>query len=85
MIVKGKMVVGVWSDLDGPKIRSALLEFGLDVLPVLYLDGPETPVHYKLRRVPGEPVSLDVLSEMMRAIAEPWIARDQRQAIGANS
>ena len=75
--------IGVWSDLDGPDVRTALRAFGFDRLPLRYLDGAGVPLRYKLRRVEGESVPMAVLSEMERHPAEPWKVRDRMlHAIG---
>lgn len=74
--LSGVTTIGVWSDLDGPKIRAALRTFGTDQLPIVYLDGFGIPMRYKTRRVEGEPVPMNVLSEMERHQAEPWKIRD---------
>jgi hypothetical protein len=69
--------IGIWSDLDGPVIRKALYTLGKHGLPVRYLDGADVPAHYKLRRVEGESVPLNVLVEMERQPKEPWKVRDR--------
>jgi hypothetical protein len=68
--------VGIWSDLDSPAIRNALRILGSGELPVLYLDGPNVPLRYKLRRVPGEPVPNSV-REAMEGSSEPWKVRSR--------
>jgi hypothetical protein len=77
MALEGGATIGVWSDLDGPEVRAALRTFGLDRLPVRYLDGAGVPMRYKMRRVIGEPVPKNVLAEMERHPAEPWKVRDR--------
>lgn len=77
MEVDGVTTVGIWSDLDGPEIRKALRAFGSHQLPVRYLDRAGIPARYKLRRVEGEPVPIDVLAEMERHPDEPWKVRDR--------
>ena len=77
MAFEGGATIGVWSDLDGPEVRAALGTFGSDRLPVRYLDGAGVPMRYKLRRVEGEPVPMNVLAEMERHPAEPWKVRDR--------
>lgn len=72
----GRIVIGVWSDLDGPEIRRALLALRHADSPVCYLDGAQVPDRYKLREVPGAPVPMDVLVEMARNQTAPWVARD---------
>jgi hypothetical protein len=47
--VDGTTTIGIWSDLDGPDIRAALLVLNLDRLPVAYLDGTTVAVHQKGR------------------------------------
>jgi hypothetical protein len=70
--------VGIWSDLDSPELRAALRVLHLHRLRIAYLDGDGVPMRYKLRRVPGEPVPLNVLAEMQRQIdGEPWEVRDR--------
>jgi hypothetical protein len=73
----GMTTVGIWSDLDGPEIRKALRTFGSHELPVRYLDGADVPTRYKMRRVDGEPVPMNVLAEMQRQQDEPWKIRDR--------
>jgi hypothetical protein len=68
--------IGVWRDLDGREVRSALAAYGWSDVPVRYLDG-NVPIEYKVRRVPGEPTSLAVLMAMKQAASEPWIVRDR--------
>ena len=77
MALSGGATIGVWSDLDGPEVRSALRTFGSDGLPVRYLDGAGLPMRYKLRRVEGEPVPMNVLAEMEQHPEEPWKIRDR--------
>jgi hypothetical protein len=74
--LNGVRVAGVWSDLDGPGIRAALLAIGACDLPVTYLDGSSIPDRFKSRRVAGEAVPLAILVEM-ECSPEPWIVRDQ--------
>jgi hypothetical protein len=66
MALEGGETIGLWSDLDGLEIRCALRLGGLDRLPVCYLDGAGVPARFKLRRVEGEPVPMNVLAEMER-------------------
>lgn len=75
--LEGVTTIGIWSDLDGPEIRKALHIFGSSQLPVRYLDGSGIPARYKLRRVAGEPVPMNVLAEMERHPEEPWKVRDR--------
>jgi hypothetical protein len=77
MTLETGVAIGLWSDLDGPEVRAALRVFGSDHLPVVYLDGPGVPPRFKLRRVAGEPVPLDVLHAMEQNPEEPWIVRYQ--------
>jgi hypothetical protein len=77
MALEGGATVGVWSDLEGPVVRATLRAMGSGTLPVLYLDRAGIPAHYKLRRVAGEPVPMNVLAEMERHPAEPWHVRDR--------
>jgi sugar phosphate isomerase/epimerase len=77
MILESGATIGVWSDLDRPEIRAALRTLGNAGLPVRYLDGAGVPMHYKVRRVAGEPVPMNVLAEMERDPADPWKIRDQ--------
>jgi hypothetical protein len=82
LVLDGVRTIGLWSDLDGPHIRMALAAFDNAGLPVRYLDGPGIPMRYKERRVPGEPVPLDVVEAMYRS-DEPWTVRDRMlEAIG---
>jgi hypothetical protein len=80
MALEDGATIGVWSDLDGLEIRSALRTIGLDRLPVRYLDGARAPMRYKVRRVEGEPVPMCVLAEMERSAAEPWAVRERMLA-----
>jgi hypothetical protein len=77
MKLDGKVVVGIWSDLDGPEIRAALGILGSGDLEVCYLDGFNVPDRFKLRRVAGEPVPLNVLAEMERHLESPWKIGDK--------
>lgn len=77
MQLEGVTTIGVWSDLDGPDVRAALRAFGSNRLPVRYLDGVGVPMRYKLRRVKGEPVPMNMLSEMERQPSDPWNVRDR--------
>jgi hypothetical protein len=77
MDILGVVTVGVWSDLDGPEIRSALGVLGSGGLPVRYLDSGGIPMRYKLRRVEGEPVPLSVLRAMESCPTDPWAIRDR--------
>jgi hypothetical protein len=77
MASDGGATIGVWSDLDGPEVRAALRTFGLDRLPLCYLDGAGVPIRHKVRRVDGEPIPMKVLNEMERHPADPWKIRDR--------
>jgi hypothetical protein len=77
MQLDGVITIGIWSDLDGPEIRAALRTMGSGGLPIRYLDGAGIPSVYKLRRVGGEPVPMNVLTEMERQPEEPWKARNR--------
>ena len=77
MALEGGAAIGVWSDLNNPEVRAALRTFGSDAPPVRYLDGAGVPMRYKVRRVDGEPVPMNVLAEMERHPAEPWKVRDR--------
>lgn len=76
VVLETGTTIGVWSDLDGPEVRTALRTLGLDQLPVRYLDGAGVPMRYKLRRVKGDPVSMSVLARMEQHPNEPWKVRD---------
>jgi hypothetical protein len=79
-LADGSTAVGIWSDLDGPHIRRALALVGSGTAPVLYLDGPDVPMRYKVRRVDGDPVPLNILRAMLAAQAageKPWKVRDR--------
>lgn len=69
--------IGVWSDLDGPEVRAALRLFGSGALPVRYLDGAGIGMRYRVRRVAGEPIPLNVLAVMEQHPAAPWTIRDR--------
>ena len=77
MALEGGGTIGVWSDLDGPEVRAALRTFGSDGMPVRYLDGAGVPMRYKVRRVDGEPVPMNVLAAMEQHPADPWKVRDR--------
>ena len=79
MRLYGVDMVGIWSDLDSPRVRAALRTYGSDQLPVRYLDG-DVLMKYKLRKAPGEPVPGNVLAAMEQAPNEPWIIRDRMLA-----
>jgi hypothetical protein len=76
MELDGVITIGIWSNLDGPEIRKALRALASDRLPIRYLDGLGVPTQYKLRDVEGQPVPLNVLTQMERHPAEPWKIRD---------
>ena len=82
MALDSGFAIGVWSDLDGPEIRAALRTTGADRLHLRYLDGAGIPDRFKLRRVDGEPVPMNVLAEMERQPAEPWKVRDRMLSEG---
>src|SRR5215831_9201984 len=46
MALEGGATIGVWSDLDGPKVRAAFRILGSDRLPVRYLDEASIPMRY---------------------------------------
>jgi hypothetical protein len=73
----GSRAVGVWSDLDSPEIRAALEAVGLEKLPVQYLDGTGVSIRYKVRRVEGEPVPLEVVAEMEERPQDACKLRDR--------
>jgi hypothetical protein len=73
----GELIIAIWSDLDCVEIRAALRAIRADVYPVRYLDGPEVPVEYKGRSVPGEPVPKNVLAAMLETPQAPWVVRDR--------
>ena len=62
MRLAGQFTIGIWSDLDGPEIHTALRSLDMDRQPVRYLDGDGIPARFKVRRVDGEPASLSALS-----------------------
>jgi hypothetical protein len=77
MALEGGVTIGIWSDLDSAELRAALRVFQPDgVPPVRYLDS-DVPMKYKLRRVLGEPVPLDVLHAMEENPWTPWETRDR--------
>lgn len=82
MQLDGVPTVGLWSDLDGPYTRAALMRCGSGKWPVRYLDGAGIPVRYKLRHIPGEPVPLEVLAEMERLQANLMQADDRWEGCG---
>jgi hypothetical protein len=63
--------------LDGPEVRAALRTFGSDRLILSYLDGAGVPMRYKVRRVEGEPVPMNVLAAMEQHPADPCEVRDR--------
>jgi hypothetical protein len=77
MELGGGATIGLWSDLDGPEVRAALHTFGLERLPMRYLDGGGVPMRYKARCVEGEPAPMNVLNEMEQHPEEPWKVRDR--------
>lgn len=77
MQLEGVPTIGIWSDLDAPEIRGALRTLGSREVPVRYLDGAGIPARYKLRRVEGQPVPMNVLAEMERHSDQPWTVRDR--------
>lgn len=85
MKLADEVIIGVWSDLDGPEIRAALRVLEMDHQPVRYLDGAGIPNGYKTRQVAGEPVPLDVLAEMEADPEQPWLVRDRLSKQGEKS
>jgi hypothetical protein len=79
MRLDGIFTIGVWSDLNNGEIRQALRTLKLASLPVRYLDGAGIPARYKLRRVDGKPVPMDVLRVMEQNPEQPWLIRDRMQ------
>lgn len=80
MTIEGETLAGIWSDLDNIHVRPALAIFGMDGTAVRYLDGPDIPLRFKTRRVPGTPVPASVLEAMREAQAAgeaPWKVRDR--------
>ncbi len=53
MHLAGAATIGVWNDLDGPEIRSALRTLEMDGLPVRHLDEDGIPSKYKYRKIDG--------------------------------
>jgi hypothetical protein len=78
MEIDGKITVGIWSDVDGPEVRTAIKAFGYP--PVRYLDGATIPERYKVRDLPGVPVPLAVLQAMQQNPIDPWRTRDDMLA-----
>jgi len=78
MMIDGQMVVGIWSDLDSPRLRQALAFYENNHEPWRYLDGPGIPDKYKTRNVPGgeNPLPISVLMRMQQS-TEPWVVRDE--------
>ena len=76
VVLDGALLVGIWSDLDGQEIRTALSIVGI-IAPVRYLDGEGIPDRYRLRAVPGEPTPRWVLAAMEQQREDPWAVRDQ--------
>jgi hypothetical protein len=72
----GRLHIGIWSDLDNPAIRAAIAIYHPEDVPVIYLDGPLTPLRFKSRHVPGDPVPTYVRKEMERS-PEPWKVRNR--------
>jgi hypothetical protein len=86
MQLDGVTTIGLWSDLDSPEVRQALAVFGSDTLPIRYLDGAGIPNRFKLRRVDGEPVPMNVLAAMEQNPEKPWAVRDHMcQGMGYSS
>jgi hypothetical protein len=77
--VDGQTLIGIWSYLDSGTVRGALKAVGWHE-PVVYLDSPAVPDHYKGSRLPGEPVPQVILRAMEAAVAEPWVVRDEMLA-----
>jgi hypothetical protein len=74
----GRVVIGVWSNLDSETIRTTLKLTGLDQLPIQYIDSSSTPDHFKTSRLSGDPVPSDVLAAMEATITDrPWKVRDE--------
>src|SRR4051812_147031 len=56
MLIEGLLFIGIWRELDSAEIRDALSEVGGSELPVRYLDDPDVPEFYKLRKALAQPV-----------------------------
>jgi hypothetical protein len=76
MRLEGGDAVGVWSDLDSPAIRAAIATFHPEGVPVIYLDGPLTPLRFKSSHVPDNPPPTYVREEMERS-PESWKVRNR--------
>lgn len=44
--------VGIWEDLDGPELRTAIRSVGMSAYPVLHLEDAGVALQYKVRRCP---------------------------------
>ena len=76
--INGESVVGVWSDCDSAAIRAAICAVGWGGLPIKYRDGSAIPDRHKGSSLPEEPIPLEILHSMEKAIDhEPWRVRDQ--------
>lgn len=84
LMLDGVFTIGLWSDLDGPHIRAALGQLHPDgIPPVRYVDGPHIPMKYKVRKMKGTPVPLDIVKAMDQANREgrpAWEVRDRMLA-----
>lgn len=63
------LAVGIWEDLDCPEIRSAIRAVGMSGLPVIYLESPNVPIRYKVRRCPDRKTGEAFASWMLRVTA----------------
>jgi hypothetical protein len=45
----GRLLVGVWSDLDSPALRQSLKRLRLDRCPVVHLETANVPLRFKVR------------------------------------
>src|SRR5262249_4237120 len=76
--IDGESVVGVWSDCDSAAMRGAIGVAGGGVFPITYRDSSEIPDRRKGSGLPDEPIPLEILHAMEKAIDhEPWRVRDQ--------
>jgi hypothetical protein len=75
--LKGRFVIGVWSDRDKPEVRAALDVLGMGQLPIRYLDSDTVPESYKVSSFKDQPIPWRVLKAMEEQSEAPWIVRDR--------
>jgi hypothetical protein len=81
--IDGAMYVGIWSWMDGVGLRAALRDIGSELVPIVYLDGPNNSISEGFREYRGdpeldrEPPPLAVVEAMYHNPETPWKVRSR--------